>query len=242
MHDQLQQLGLTKNEIAIYLFLLQHGISTPPQIAKGTGIARANCYAILQSLEQQHLISEQINGKRKAFIADDPSALFHRLQERTQMVENLLPDLRALHTTHEHKPTIRFYEGFDAVKEIYFMTLSSKEVFGIGSTHALEKLNAEFYRKWLHEVKKNGIVFHDILSHDSGASAAPAMKEALKGLYDFQLIPDRYSHFSTDILIWDNHIALLTLEKPIFGTVMTSAPLAAMFKVLFHVMWDGMRK
>ena len=45
--DDLQQLDLTKSEVAVYLSLLESGLSIPPQIATATGIARTNCYNIL---------------------------------------------------------------------------------------------------------------------------------------------------------------------------------------------------
>lgn len=236
---QLQKIGLHKNAALIYQYLLQHGLSTPPQIAKGTGIARTNCYNILRDLSDDHLVSVQKHGTRKAYVANDPEALFQRVQERKEHIEEILPDLRAMYATHQNKPVIRFFDGFEAVKEIYYMTLSAEEVFGIGSTNQLEKQEKDFYTRWLKEVKKKNIVFHDILSHASGESAAPAMKKVLRGLYDYTLLPKRYDDFPTDILIWKNNIALLTLQEPIFGTVITSQTLSATFQILFQALWDG---
>jgi sugar-specific transcriptional regulator TrmB len=241
MQKELQQIGLHKNEALIYQYLLQHGLSSPPQIAKGTGIARTNCYNILRALADDGLVTVQSRGKRKAYVANDPEALFQRVRERKEQIEELLPDLRAMYATHQNKPVIRFFDGFEAVKEIYYMTLSAQEVFGIGSTNELERQGQDFYTRWLKEVKKKNIVFHDILSHASGESAAPAMKEILRGLYDYHLMPERFEDFPTDILIWNDNIALLTLEKPIFGTVITSPTLTATFRILFHALWDGVR-
>lgn len=241
MLNELQHIGLHKNEALIYQYLLQHGLSTPPQIAKGTGIARTNCYNILRSLADEQLVTVQQHGKRKAYVANDPEALFQRVTERKEKIEELLPDLRAMYATHQNKPVIRFFDGFDAVKEIYYMTLSAQEVFGIGSTNELERQGEEFYTRWLKEVKKKNIVFHDILSHASGESAAPAMKDVLRGLYDYHLMDKKYDDFPTDILIWDDNIALLTFEEPIFGTVITSPTLTATFRILFDALWDGLR-
>jgi sugar-specific transcriptional regulator TrmB len=69
---QLREVGLKQNEAEIYLFLLQNGVSTPPQIAKGTAIARTNCYNILKSLEEKDVIELIQKGKREAFLARDP--------------------------------------------------------------------------------------------------------------------------------------------------------------------------
>ena len=75
LEEQLKDLQLTKSETKVYLHLLEQGLSTPPQIARGTGIARTNCYNILSELKNSSLIEEQEKGKRRAYIASDPEAL-----------------------------------------------------------------------------------------------------------------------------------------------------------------------
>lgn len=238
IYSLLEQVGLKKNEITVYMFLLEHGFSTPPDVAKGTSIARSNTYPLLKSLKHKQLVTEQKHGKRKAYMAKDPEALIQQADQRKQAIEKALPTLRGVYAKHQNKPTIRFFDGFDEVKEVYYMMLNTKEVFGIGSTNELSRIGQQFYTRWLKEVKKRNIVFHDILSHESGDTAAPAMKEVLRGLYDYQLLPQRYEDFPTDILIWEDNVALLTLEEPIFGTVITNPTLAQTFQLLFRVLWD----
>ncbi|PIW37001.1 MAG: hypothetical protein COW24_02460 [Candidatus Kerfeldbacteria bacterium CG15_BIG_FIL_POST_REV_8_21_14_020_45_12] len=238
LNQQLQNIGLTKTEAAIYTYLLQNGLATPPQIAKGTGIARTNAYNVLQSLKAQALIQEQKAGKRKAYIANDPESLFQRIEERRNNVEQVLPDLRALYAQHQNKPIIRFFDGYEEIKQIYHMVLSTEEVYGIGSTNELARQGQAFYSKWLKELKAHNIVFYDILSHPSGEKAAPEMKAALRGLYDYKLMPKKYEDFPTDMLIWGDNIALLSLEEPLFGTVITNKTLAQTFRIIFKALWE----
>lgn len=242
LHQKLQHIGLHRSEATVYQFLLEHGLSTPPQIAQGTKIARTNCYNILVELKNQLLITEQRNGKRKAYIANDPEALFQRVREQKERIEDVLPDLRGLYATHQNKPVVRFFDGFEQVKEIYYMVLSAKEVYGVGSTDHLSRQEVAFYEGWLKEVKQKNIVFHDILSYSSGKEAAPAMKEALRGLYEYHLMPEEQDDFSSDLLIWDDNIALLSFGKPVFGTVITNATLVATFKIIFQSLWQYLPK
>jgi len=236
--QQLQQIGLTKSESSLYVYLLRHGLSTPPQIAKGTGITRTNCYNVLQSLKNQGLVVEQQTGKRKVYLTKDPESLFYRVEERKEMIEEMLPDLRSLYSQHNNKPIIRFFDGFEAVKEIYRTVYSAKEVYGIGSTSKMSGQNQQFYNQWLKNLKKNDVVFHDILSYPSGEKAALEMKESLRGLYEYKLMSKKFEDFPTDMLIWDDNIALLTLEEPIFGTVITNITLAKTFRIIFSAMWE----
>ena len=118
------------------------------------------------------------------------------------------------------------------------MVLSTEEVYGIGSTNELARQGQAFYSKWLKELKAHNIVFYDILSHPSGEKAAPEMKAALRGLYDYKLMPKKYEDFPTDMLIWGDNIALLSLEEPLFGTVITNKTLAQTFRIIYKALWE----
>ncbi|MCB9798328.1 helix-turn-helix domain-containing protein [Candidatus Nomurabacteria bacterium] len=242
IYHELQSIGLHKSEIRVYLFLLENGLSTPPQVAKGTKIARTNCYNILESLEGKGLIETQKIGKRKAYLASDPEALLQNLETKKQSLQKVLPDLKALHVTQKNKPKITFYEGFDQVKNIYWQTLSAEEIFAIGSTKHLDELHGKFFKQFLSELKHKGIVLYDILTPESGKTIAHNTREALKGLYDVDILPEKYKEISTDILIWDNNVALVALEEPIFGTVLTNPPLARTFKLLVKLLKEQLKK
>ncbi len=238
IQQQLTELGLRESEINVYLYLLKQGVSTPPQIAKGTGIARPNCYKILQSLKEKGLIEEQKKDKRKAYLASDPIALVQTLERRKQAMDKMLPDLRALYTTQKNKPEIRFYDGFEQVKQIFEQTLSAKEVLGITSTKKLFSLAPKFFEKYQKEIQKKGIFFKDILSYESGKDIGPKVKERLKGLYEFKALPKKHEDISTDILIWNDNVALFVMEEPIFGTVLTNKHLADTFRIIFELSYQ----
>ncbi|MBI2437059.1 MAG: hypothetical protein HYV41_04955 [Candidatus Magasanikbacteria bacterium] len=242
IHTQLKKIGLSRSEIEIYTYLLEHGISSPPQIAKTTKIARTNCYNILASLKEKSLINEQLHGKRKTYLANDPQALLKNLEAKKEAVERLLPDLRALYTTQKNKPKIKFYEGFEQVKEIYWQTSTAPEVYAIGSTKHLDAIDPQFFAHFLKELKHTGVILHDILGAGSKQKNLVQAQNILKGLYSAEVVSEKYPDFATDILIWEHNIALITLEEPIFGTVLTNPLLAQTFKTIFKIMNDGLKK
>jgi sugar-specific transcriptional regulator TrmB len=234
--QQLKIAGLNHSEITVYLFLLENGISTPPIVSRGTKIARTNCYNILNSLKDQGLIEQQILKKRKAYLATDPQSLVRTLQKKKEAIEQILPDLRGLYTTQKNKPKIRFYEGFDQVREIYHQTLSAKEIFAIGSTKQINELMPGYLEYYFEEVRKRGIFFKDILTNNSEPTSKDS-KNFLKGLYEAKLLPEKYPDLPTDILIWNNNIALINLKEPVFGTILNNPLLAQTFKTLFELIW-----
>lgn len=231
---ELQQFGLSKNEVVVYTYLLEQGISTPPQIAKGTAITRTNCYHLLQSLKEKGLIESHIQGKRKTYVASDPDSLLRAHDKKREALIHVVPDLRGLYTRQKNKPKVRFFDGYKQIQQIYLQSLEADQIHAIGSTKHLSKLGEGFFKKYMLEVKKKGIIFNDILthaSHDEGEE----IKNALKGLYDQSYLPSEYNDFPTDILIWNNHIALITLSEPIFGTILTNPQLAQTFRMMFDM-------
>lgn len=241
LSEQLKSLDLTKSEIAVYLQLLESGVSTPPQIAKITGIARTNTYNILGSLIQKGLVEEGVDGKRKAYFARDPQALLDSLDRKKRTMEQLLPDLRALHVTQKNKPKIRFYDGWESVKEIYRQATHSKEILAIGSTKRLVDLDADFFAEFETTLKERNVILRDILTPASREIAERTTKPTLKGLYEYAYLPSNVDDTLTDILVWDDNVALMALDAPIFGTVITNPHIAQSFRTIGNTLLHSLR-
>jgi len=156
LSKKLKDVGLKKNEAEIYLFLLQNGISTPPNIAKGTNIARTNCYNILNSLKEKGVINEQLKGSKKAYIARDPKSLKFSLERKIESLEKLVPDLEAVHTTQKNKPLFKFYDGWQEVQNIYNTSLDSSKIYALGSTERLvnKEKKSNFSRSYYRQLRE----------------------------------------------------------------------------------------
>ncbi len=240
LQNQLKRIGLSKSESSVYLFLLEQGVSTPAQIAHGTGILRTNCYHVLENLMSHGLIREQIVGtKRKAYLASDPESLYQSIEQKREVISQILPDLRGLYTTQKNKPKIEFYDGIEQVKEAYWRTLEGKELFAIGSPKSLDRVFPSFYPEYVRELKARNIVFHDIVTQESKEWGGPEMLK-MKGLYDVAYLPAKYKDNPTDMLIWDDHVLIVALEEPFFATVVTNPLIAKTMRMIFSAVRDGL--
>lgn len=238
LEAELKKIGLNKSELKVYMHLLANGLSSPPQIAAATGIARTNIYHLIDDLLERGLIEEQLKRKRKIYLARDPEAILRSIERQKEAVERLLPELRALYKVQKNQPVIRFYDGVDELMEIFDQTLQAKQILGIASTEQLFGLSSNYFaKKYPLEIKKREISFRDILTYESGKDAAKRTKVAMGGLYEYRLLKSDFGNPACDILIWDDKIALMTLNEPVFGTVLTSKTLADMFRVMFEIMW-----
>jgi len=236
--EKLKNFGLTTNEAKIYLFLLEHGLATPPEIAGVTGIARTNSYNILVKLQYLGLVKIIKKKNKKAYIALSPSGLSKTLDKKRDILNSVLPDLKALAKKNTNKPVIKFFEGFNEVKLLYAEALETNELHAIGSTQKLIDIDEEFFINYERQVKDRGIIVHEIIPSKSKERGLPQSKIILKGLLESFSLPNKYPDLSSDILIWDNNIAIINLDEPIFGTKLTHAGLANTFRIIFSVMSD----
>lgn len=236
LDEQLRQLGLGQSEVKVYLFLLEHGLASPSEVAKGLSMQRPNTYQVLRSLVERGLVLEQKQGGHNAYLTTDPEALLINLEQKKALVASILPDLRGLRHTQKNKPTVQYFDGLSQIQDIYDMALETDELLALGSTDRLYQLMPSFVESWLGKLKKRKIVLHDIVTHVSGNEAAHKMVASLKGYYDASILPQATGELTTDILIWNNHLALITLEEPYFGTVITNASLVNTFRQVLGIL------
>ena len=216
IQQKLKQIGLNASESAVYVYLLKNGLSTPPQIAKGTSIARSNTYHILRGLQEKGLIRRQKNRRRFAYMAKNPESLLAQAENIKNATEELLPELRALRRTHANKPSIQFYDGWNEVREIYNASLETESIYAIGSIRKLNDISEEFFTEYQNQLKKRHIIMHDILTANS-RELGEKEKQILAPLYDVRYLNARHGDLPTDMLVWNDNVALISQEEPIFG-------------------------
>ena len=129
----LQSLGLTENEAKVYLFLLEQGPSTITEITKNLPIHRVNLYDIIKRLQEKGLASSTKEGKRVYCTATEPCYLQKLLQEKQQLLEKILPELKKKKQKAKSKHEVQVFQGKQGIKAILEDMLKNKStihVFG----------------------------------------------------------------------------------------------------------------
>src|SRR3989344_9322688 len=118
----LEEIGLTKGEIAVYLSLLEVGSSTVGPIIDKAKVSSSKIYDILERLIDKGLVSYVIKENRKYFKAANPRRILEYLKEKEQNIkyqekniEQILPSLLQKQKLIEKKQEINIYEGIKGV-------------------------------------------------------------------------------------------------------------------------------
>lgn len=82
----LESLGLTKNEISVYLALLRLGETTAGLIVDESHVTRSKIYDLLERLQQKGLVSFIYKKSVRYYHAAPPQTIIHYLERKEQVL------------------------------------------------------------------------------------------------------------------------------------------------------------
>ncbi|TSC66409.1 MAG: transcriptional regulator TrmB [Microgenomates group bacterium Gr01-1014_80] len=240
----LEQLGLSKKEAQIYVFLLYSGPSTPTEIANGTGIKRPNIYEYVGNLEKQGLVHYQLINKRKLIVASPPEKITELIEEKLNLAKQLVPTL-AQRVGDSFQSKITFYKGKKAMQELFKDALfcQQKEIFYQWSPEDMNKiLDKKVIEEFIKVRLKKGIKIR---------SLRPAEKESFyqnetdnefgKKMTEVAYISPEYS-FSLSYAIYDDKAAFYSSQKESYGFLVESKEFAEVQRMLYQIAWNNSGK
>ena len=90
------------------------------------------------------------------------------------------------------------------------------------------------------KVAQKKILFKDILTAPSKEGVASTSSVNASSLYTSKFLPAEYKDAPVDILVWDDHVAIIALTEPVFGTVLTHKNIAETLKMVVSILWRSL--
>ncbi len=176
----LQEIGLTQNEIKIYLALLELGESKSGEILKKSGLNSGKIYEILDSLQKKGIVSFIIKSGVKYFSPANPKRLLDYLSEKKQVIlkqeedyKSILPELLKKVSLKSPKARIEIFTGIKGMKTAYAKELEFSKsntiyVLGVASSTKYEKQIWDFFT-YNHQPKRErkGYKVKKLLTRDA---------------------------------------------------------------------------
>ena len=236
--ELVQALGLSEQEIAVYLAALELGEANIQEISRKSGVKRTSIYNFIDTLKERQLLSEIKKGKRKFYSAVSPHHLVDEQKSKVASVERLIPQLLAVQNTGRNKPRVSFFEGIEGIKEIYAMTLREKQI--IYAWEDLDKavgmLPPVFLKNYLKERTAKNIPARCIDRDTPSAREWTAKNDALIAR-ESRFIQS--AEFGTEIDVFGDKVAFFRWDKQRpFGVVIDDAGIAAALRVAWQELWD----
>lgn len=244
LQEKLTEFGLSEEEAQVYLTVLELGGSFASTIASKSKIPRVNCYYVLESLRKRGLITTNLKGSVKFFVAEPPQVLVNQMESQYESAKKLLPELLTLTNAQAFKPIIRSYEGLEGIKTIFEQSLEAKsEVLGYTNLEALGKLLPDYLPGFFQKLVKKRIKTR--LLSPSTEEARQFIERFYPKKYPEELVevlfvnPKEFK-FENQISIYDNVVAITsTNPEELIGVVIESAVYARTQRAVFNLSWLG---
>src|SRR3989339_1719381 len=94
--QQLQTIGFSLEEAAVYHTLLHRGEMGLQAIARATDQKRTTLYPYIQSLTEKGVVAMFVKGKRTLYVASSPERLLQQMNEKRYLLEAMLPQIAEL--------------------------------------------------------------------------------------------------------------------------------------------------
>ena len=251
MNEQdLERIGLSRNEAKCYLLLIRMGPMTGGEAARGAGIERRNAYDALERLMKKGLASYSVVGKARVFEAFEPGRLRGFLEkeraalaEKERAVSELAPQLAALKEKAKRVQEVRVFKGKEGIRSVFedmFATLKPGDeylVFG-GTGKSAERLRTfipVFHKRRI----EKGISFRYVINEDAKRHGEHI---AALPLTQVRMMPKEFSSPAT-VHVYDDKIGiLLWSEAEPLAIMVENGEIARAFKSFFKVMWTVAKK
>lgn len=237
---QLEELGLTRNEAIVYVFLLKSGETTTGRVIKETQIVNSQVYETLNSLIARGLVSYNVQKDGKHFKAEDPRKFLELEEQRRKKVMEFIPGLMKLKNSSETGTSTAVYEGYEGFKTAFKKIIDDcprgKEILILGFSDRMYR--TESLRLFLSNMnlktveKKHKLKI--ILDKDSREGLGKD-REAEKNT-EVKYMPKGYINPAAMDIFEDYVYMFLWEEKP-FVFMIKNKAIAESFKQYFKMLW-----
>jgi sugar-specific transcriptional regulator TrmB len=241
----LTSFGLNEKEILIYTTLLTLGQAPASQIIEESGLKKGNTYDVLYKLEELGLLSKFQKDAKMIFQVEPPDKLLKLAENQKEEVDAaekslkaLLPKLNSQYKSSVGKPTVRYYEGLEGIKEVYEDIFATKDstVYGCAD---IERIDTEYPTHNIpNRRKENNIRSEAIFVKDQTTEEIKAddKKENRKSV----LIDGKTYPLPAEIDVYGDKVAMLTFENGEFkGLIVQNEAIATSLRSILKL---GMSK
>ena len=229
-----------KNEIKIYLALLELGSTPAGPLIKKVGMHRAAVYDIIDLLIDKGLVSFVVKANRKYFEAQDPDRLLEYLESKKQdllskeeKLKKFIPELQLKRKLSKEEQEGTLYKSKKGLKSVFEDILKEKKPwFVFGATGKYKELFHAYFIHFHERRAKSKIPLKIIFNEEVRKQKRG---EELK-LSKIKYLPKSYISPSTTYIYGDK-VAIINWSSEPMAFVMRSKQVADSYKSFFDIFW-----
>jgi sugar-specific transcriptional regulator TrmB len=235
--ELLENLGLTKSEIKVYLSLLELNSASVSEIAEKSGMYRKNVYDALNRLLKKGLVSFAKIETKLVFNANDPERLLDFVEIRKKEIQSILPQLKKIYKAPPIADDVRIFKGKEGLKTIFQDIIKAKTEYDkFGSGEKFKEFLPFYYGQYQKEKAKNKIKCRAIYSENERNEGF--VKDFIG---DVRFLSKEFVDPSTTFIYTDKIAIIIWKENPI-GILIHSKEVAESYRYYFESLWNNAKK
>lgn len=230
----LEDIGLTKAEITVYLSLLSLGTTTAGPIIRNAKLYSSIVYSALESLVTKGFVTFVKKGQKKLYQGSDPEYILRFVDRKRDALEQLLPELQA-HQKPVERQAAEVFTGFRGFKVMLYEFIRDAEpgdeyrffAFFTNNNDLYDELH-DFLKEYERDRTKLGIVVRGIVPEKA--------REKYEGR-NMKNIRFTQEDILTNIGVFRDRVIFTPWEDGESSFLIHSRQLAKMFEQYFEAEW-----
>lgn len=241
----LEDIGLTKGEVKVYLTLLKIGETTTGKIVEDAGISSGKIYEILEKLIKKGLVGFSVKEKTKYFSAASPNRILDYLHEKEIEIqrkeEELLKEIPKLMKMESEKKNYEtnLFKGFKGIHSAIYESLEKldkrDEVLAVGIRSGKNEKYNLMWEGWHNERVKRKVKCRAIFSD----SESEYYKNFKKMKITEVKVLEGATPSAIDIL--KERVLIFTYEDEPACLMIKNKEIAETFRTFFENLWSVAR-
>lgn len=244
----LEELGLSKNEAKIYETLLREGESPVGRIADMSKVHRRNVYDSLSRLIEKGLVFEVLERKENRYQAVDPGKLSELIQEKSQKLGKILPDLLQLYEEKPYHEELFMYKGIEGWKnylnDILRLANEKEGVLLLAAVDEIRDYKVALYMENFFKEAKRKKIRYKVLFRADTKLVNGKVNGKITEISDYKILNKKYPLGGSATIVADRVFLFSdTFEKGEVAsdttiTVIKNKDIAKSFRIIFSSLWD----
>ena len=221
----LEKIGLSPNEIKVYLTLNDNGSMKAGRISKLAKVDRSSAYNAIKLLLEKGFVSYVMVGQVKYFQATGPKRFLDYIKEQEDDLKDIIPQLHERHKSNKIEGQVRLFKGLKGVKTIFLdMIRTGEDNFVFGSEGQFSERFPDFSIQF--------DLIHTYLILRKGRKELDSKTSTYRYL-------DKVDESPAVTNIYGNKIAIIIWTDEPEGIIIENAAAAKAYKAYFDIMWKA---
>lgn len=235
MHEQqLRELGLTDNEVKIYLVLLKSGMMNPTEISKKLGLHRGYIYDTLERMQEKEVVNSLLRGGKKFFQATTPTHITELLRMRLENFQSIVPDLTKLMNFEKEETKVELHKGKRVYRTLLKGLIATVKhddtifLIGVNEGELIENVEPIYLKQYFTIIKQKNIKEKVIMKKGNKKFSIPNVTH--------KFLDKKYLG-NIEQVIYGDKVALFIPGIPYYLIIIENKEVAETYRKQFELLW-----